>query len=52
MQWSVAVVNPFGLDIHDKDGLLYRYNEMSRIGVYWKNDPTYAERVIAWWSEN
>lgn len=52
VQWNVAVVMQFGLDVHNKEDLKCRCDDISRIGVYWKNEPSYAQRVIAWWSVN
>jgi hypothetical protein len=45
----VAVVHPYGVDAHQRP-LHFRYKH--NFAVVWKDDPAYADKVIAWWLTN
>jgi hypothetical protein len=44
----VAVVYPYGVDLHQRP--FYRCYQ--NVAVAWKDDPAYADKVIAWWLAN
>jgi hypothetical protein len=45
----LAFVQPYGIDIHQPP-LMFRCNR--DVAVPWKDDPAYADKVIAWWLTN
>ena len=47
--WCVAFVQPYGVDVHQRP-LVSRHNR--DVAVAWKDDPAYADKVIAWWLTN
>jgi hypothetical protein len=47
--WCVAVVYPYGVDVHQPDGK-FRFGH--DVAVPWKDDPAYANKVIDWWLAN
>jgi hypothetical protein len=47
--WCVAVVMPYGVDVHQRPMQFRRDRD---VAVYWKDDPAYADKVIAWWLTN
>jgi hypothetical protein len=47
--WCVAVVQPYGVDAHQPPVRFFCYRD---VAVCWKDDPAYADKVIAWWLTN
>jgi hypothetical protein len=47
--WCVAVVYPYGVDVHQPP-LHFRFGH--NVAVAWKDDPVYADKLLAWWHMN
>jgi hypothetical protein len=46
--WCVAVVMPYGVDVHQRPFFPFYQN----VAVACKDDPAYADKVIDWWLTN